>query len=382
MPQQRFWRKRAVSLGLTAGAATAMVVGGLPHVAYGATLTGTITITTPTTGKLGADTAKQVLVLTVTGQTLSEALVTGVNLGTDANCQNIPTYIVTSATTIAVKTPTGGCPATTAPNGDPIDIVFAGNNTLSKASGLYFVTPPSIAATSDKPVINENSSLLASTNQVQRFITNGGQTVRVKAASTYAFDPRTSQGLAVQFGGKAVTELKVYDTNGSLVAATASAAPGVGNYLTFKTPVGLSINDASLTITQGGVSKTFPASDTGASVVAAPTVTSLSVTSGRAKGSTNTVITGTGFDKTLTDYTSQTPTWAVNFCGTAGTVTAVNATGTQLTVTTPDVTNSPTGLGTGVFAGSCPVTVVDSTDPNTPISSPISSGGYFNFLNE
>ncbi|WP_426508874.1 hypothetical protein ACPPVO_59875 [Dactylosporangium sp. McL0621] len=159
MTQQQFWRKRAVSLGLSTAAATAVIVGGLPYVAHAA-LTGTIAITTPSTGKLAADTAKQVLVLTVTGQTLSEALVTGVNLGTDTNCQNIPTYIVTSATTLAVKTPTGGCPATTTSGGDSIDILFAGGNTLSKTGGLTFIAPPAIAAASDKPVINDNSALL------------------------------------------------------------------------------------------------------------------------------------------------------------------------------------------------------------------------------
>src|SRR4051794_27627433 len=144
MSQQRFWRKRAVALTVSAGAATAMIVGGLPHIAYAAALTGTIVISTPTTGKLAAGTAKQVLTLTVTGQTLSEALVTGVDLGPD--CLNVPTYIVTSATTIAVKTPSSpvGCAATTASGGDNIVINFAGGNTLTKTGGLFFINPPAI----------------------------------------------------------------------------------------------------------------------------------------------------------------------------------------------------------------------------------------------
>ncbi|MER7002950.1 hypothetical protein ABT297_07870 [Dactylosporangium sp. NPDC000555] len=378
MPLHRFWRKRAVALSVSASAATAAIVAGLPHVAYGATLPGTITITSPTTGKIAAGTDKQVLLLTVAGQTLSEALVTGVNLGADPDCQNISSYVVTSATTIAVKTPTGGCPATTAPTGDNIDIVFAGNNTVRKTGGLYFVTPPAIAAVSNKPVINENSALLLAANQITRFVTSGGQTVRVKADANYAFDPRASAGLGVTFGGKPVTELKVYDSSGTQVLATTTTAPAVGNYLTFKTGAGMSANDSSLTVTQNGVSKTFSSTDTGVSVVAAPTVTSLSVTSGKIKAPVSTIVTGANFSKTLADYTG-TPTWKVNFCNTAGTVTAINAAGTTLTVTTPDVSNDVDGLGTGVYAGTCPVTIVDVTNS---ITSPISAGGYFNFLNE
>ncbi|MFI5913822.1 hypothetical protein [Dactylosporangium sp. NPDC051541] len=384
MPQQRFWRKRAVKLALSTAAGTAIIVGGLPHVAYGAALSGTIAITTPTTGKLAAATAKQVLTLTVTGQTLSEALVTSVDLGPD--CLAVPTYIVTSPTTIAVKTPTAGCAATTVTAGDNIVINFAGGNTLTKTGGLFFITPPAIAAAASKPVITENSALLNTTDQVQRVLAAGGQTVRVKAASTYAFDPRTAQGLAVTFGGKAVTDLKVYDDSGSapvLVSATATSAPAAGNFMTFKTGVGMSSNDASLTITQGGVSKTFAASDTGASVVAVPTVTSLSVTSGRSKGATSTVLTTSALpDKDVTHWQGGSATWAVNFCGKAGTVTAVNTAGTGITVTTPDVSDDANGLGTGVFAGSCPVTIVDQTVSGSPVVGPVTPGGYFNFLNE
>nr|BFE64400.1 hypothetical protein GCM10020063_089260 [Dactylosporangium thailandense] len=383
MPQQRFWRKRAVSLGVTAAAASAVIVGGLPHVAYGATLTGTIAITTPSTGKLAAGTAKQVLLLTVTGQTLSEALITGVNLGTDASCQNIPTYIVTSATTLAVKTPSGGCPATTATGGDGIDILFAGGNTLSKANGLFFITPPAIAALADKPVINDNSALLDPTAQTRRFVTAGGQTVRVKADSAYAFDPRTSAGLAVTFGGKPATEIKVYDASGTLIPANTASAPAAGNYLTFKSPAGLTTTDASLAISQGGVSKTFAVSDTGANIIAVPTVTSLSVSSGRAKGATSTVLTtSTLVSKTLADYQGGSATWGVYFCNKPAAVTAVNTAGTQITVTTPDVTNDADGLGTNVYAGSCPVTIADLTDNANPVKGPVTAGGYFNFLNE
>ncbi|MGI5246231.1 IPT/TIG domain-containing protein [Dactylosporangium sp. CA-139066] len=381
----QLWRKRAVALGLGAGAATATIVAGLPHVAYADALTGTIAITSPTSGKLAAATAKQVILLTVTGQPLSEAFVTSVDLGSDPACAGLVSYIVTSATTIAVKTPTGGCAATDTtanPNGEPIVINFAGSNTLTKtpsatAKGVFFVAAPSIAATN--AVITENSSLL--TTPVSRFVTNGGQTVRVSAGASFAFDPRSSASLGVTFGGKAGTEVKVYDgTTNAQIPASTSTAPAAGNYLTFKTATGMSASDSSLTVTQNGVSKTFTSTDTGASIVASPTVTSLSVTSGKTKAQTSTVITGTGFDKTLADYTSG--DWLVNFCGKAATVTAVDTTGTKLTVTTPDVADDPTGLGTGKFAGPCPVTVVNNTVPASPVPSPITPGSYFTFLSE
>ncbi|GAA0724627.1 hypothetical protein Drose_37940 [Dactylosporangium roseum] len=376
----RTWRKRAFATTLSAAAATATVLAGLPAPAQAAALTGTITITSPIGGKVAADTAKQVILLTVAGQTLSEALVTSVDLGEDTDCQGITSYVVTSPTTIAVKTPTGGCaatsPALTA--GDNIVINFAGSNTLTKTGGLFLINPPAIAALSDKPIIADNSSQLQTTNQVQRFVTNGGQIVRVKADSTYAFDPRTAAGLSVTFSGKPATEVKVYTGDGTQILPNTPSAPAAGNYMTFKTPIGLNANDSNITITQNGVSKTFTTTDTGVSVVAAPTVSTLTVTSGKARGSTNTVVNGTGFSKVLTDYTTG-ATWAVQFCGVAGTVTAVNATGTAITVTTPDVTDTNPGLGSGIFAGTCGVRVVDVTNS---ISSPLTPGSYFNFLAE
>jgi hypothetical protein len=378
----QLWRKRALALGLSAGAATATLVAGLPHVAFADVLTGTIAITSPTSGKLAAATAKQVILLTVTGQPLSEAFVTSVDLGADPACAGLVSYIVTSATTIAVKTPTGGCAATDTtanPNGEPIVINFAGPNTLTRTpsattKGVFFVSAPSIAATNS--VITENSSLM--TTPITRFVTNGGQVVRVSAGASFAFDPRSSASLGATLGGKAGTDVKVYDTNGAQILASTTSTPAVGNYMTFKTASGMSASDSSLTLTQNGVSKTFTSTDTGASIVASPTVTSLSVTSGKTKASTSTVITGTNFDKTLADYTSG--DWLVNFCGKAATVTAADT--TKLTVTTPDVADDATGLGVGKFAGPCPVTVVNNTVPASPVTSPVSPGGYFNFLSE
>jgi hypothetical protein len=379
MPSHRFWRNRAVAIGVSATAAAA-TVAGVPPVAHADAMPGTITIATPANGRLAAGTAKQVLMLNVAGATLSEGQVIGVNLGSSPACQSIPTYIITSATTMTVKTPTGGCPVTTAPDGDNIEILFAGGKTLTKTGGLYLVTPPAIAAAADRPVINDNSAMLASANQVTRFLASGGQTVRVRADATYAFDPRGAAALGVTFGGKPGSEVKVFDgATGVQVMPTTDAAPGAGNYLTFKTVAGLSADDAGLTITQNGVSRTFAAADTGVSIMVAPAVASLSVTSGKSRAPTSTVVTGSGFSKTLADYTGDAPTWRVQFCRVRATVTAVNATGTSLTVTTPDVSDNADGLGKGVFAGTCPVTV---TDVGTGATSPISGGGYFSFLNE
>jgi hypothetical protein len=380
----QLWRKRAVALGLCTSAATATIVAGLPHVAYADPLTGSIALTSPTTGKLAAGLAKQVLLLTVTGQPLSEAFVTGVQLGGDSNCANIISYIVTSPTTLAVKTPDNGCAATDTgqnANGEDIVIKFAGGNTLTRTAsastkGVFFVAPPAIAASN--AVITENSSEL--TTPIKQFVSNGGQLVRVASGASFAFDPRGVAGLAVSFGGKPGTDVKVYAADGTPIASSVSQAPSASNYLTFKSATGMSTADPSLTITQNGVAKTFTTTDTGATIVASPTVTSLSVTSGKVKTAVSTVITGTGFSKVLGDYTTA---WTVNFCGKAGTVTAVDTSGgTKITVTTPtDVADDPAGLGTGKFSGSCAVTVTNGSG-QSPITSPVSPGSYFQFLSE
>lgn len=377
-------RGQRLVTAVSAAAAAALCLTALPaNVAFAAVTPGTLTVTLPANGKLAAETGKQVVVLTVSGTgavALSESNVTGVTLGTDPACANLQNYVVTSATTVTVKTPNAGCAAAAA---GPVSILFGADDPVTKATGITFVEAPAIDLLANKPVITENSTALAAGQKVQRFVTNGAQNVRVYAANDFAFDPRTAAGLGVAMGGKAGTAVKVYDASGVLLAATAAGV--VGNSLSFTTGAGMTAGNNILSITQDGVSKTFLAAETGLSVVAAPTVTSLSVTSGKAGAATTTVITGTKFDTVATHYTDASPTAYVTFCGVAATsfgATAVNAAGTQITVITPtSVGNASPGLGTGNYYGPCKVQVgSDMSDPTT--MSPMTAGNVFTFLAE
>ncbi|WP_433366452.1 hypothetical protein ACQPZX_37760 [Actinoplanes sp. CA-142083] len=292
------------------------------------------------------------------------------------SCTNIQSYVVTSATTVTVKTPALGCTASSG-SGDNVSIIV-GSDDITTANAITFVTPPAIDVVGNKPVTADNSLVLASGQKVQKFTTNGGQYVRVVADAAYAFDPRSAAGLAVTFGGKAGTDIKVYADADDTTALANSVAGTAGNSFTFKTASGLTAAaDPTLTITQNGVSSSFQTAATGASIVNAPTITSMSVTSGKAKASTTTVITGTHFDTTAANYGSTTN---VTFCGVAATSygnPAVNAAGTQITVVTPDVTNVTPGLGVGYYAGSCGVVVDDGTN-----KSPVTPASVFTFLKE
>jgi hypothetical protein len=369
------WRHSRLAIAVFAGAIAATSLAALtPTAAEAAALTGTITVTTPTNAKLAALTAKQVVVLTVAGTgvpALTEDSVASVGLG-PTPCDALTTYVVTSATVITAKTP-ATCPAGV---GD-IVITFASGDTLTKVGGITFVAPPSIELLAVKPVINDNSAALPVLNQHQRFGTGGGQVVRVKADSSFAFDPRSAATLTASMGGKAGTEIKVYADATSSVPLASSVAGVLNNSMSFKTAAGMT--DSSVTLTQNGVSKTFATAATGAVVAALPTVTSLSVQSGKA-GATNvsTVITGTNFPKVLADLTDATK-WLVNFCGVAATPTLASTTGLTMTVTVPDVAGQALGLGASTYAGPCPVTVTDVVATQT---SAITPGSDYMVINE
>jgi hypothetical protein len=373
-PSHRIRLAAAVGSGFLAAT---FVTALLPTAAHADALPGTLAVTTPSNGKLAADTAKQVVVLTVSGTgatVLTEDNVTGIKLSADTDCDDLTNYVVTSATTVTVKTPTDGCAASAA--GDVA--ILLGSDTITKVNGLAFIAPPAILAVGSKPVINDNSALLSTSDQQRRFSTTGGQTVRIKAGANFAFSPKSASALSVTIGGKLATDLKVYDSiNGTVPLAT--TADGVNaNSLTVKTTTGM-VGD-TVTISQDGVSKSFASAAHLATVVAVPTVTSLSVNSGRAKGTVSTVITGTNLPKLLADAID-TDKWLVEFCGVAGTVTAASSAGTALTVTVPDLSVA-SGLGTTTYAGTCRVKVTDVAAVGGAVSSPISSGAYFIALNE
>jgi hypothetical protein len=349
--------------------------------------TGTLAVTTPSNFKLAADTAKQVIILTVSGTNatkLSEDNVKDVTLhDTDTDCQNLDTYVVTSPTTVTIKTPTGGCSVSlTGP--EDVVIEFTDTTTLTKTDGLTFVPPPAVKAASGtvQPVSTEYSADLTYAQIKKRFLSTGGQTVRVLADATYAFDPRSTAGLKVNLGGKDGTEVKVFTVAGAALPSTSTEAQvtaEVGNFLTFKTASGMDTATDTLVITQNGVSKSFTGAPVGSfDVVAGPVITAISPGFGKPNGGTTVTITATGLDKTLTAGTDT----KVFFCGIEGTGAAFNTAGTALTVTTPNVTNSVNGLGTGNYAGTCPVTITLPNATPSPYTSPLNGASVFGFPNE
>jgi hypothetical protein len=319
-------------------------------------------------------------VFTITGTNFDENNIVDIDIAAaPVGCTGISSYIVTSPTTIVVKTPTAGCTASVDQvNGETITINETGGvGTLSNvpataAQRLIFVPPPEIDLLANKPVITDASSQLATANQVVNLIPAGNQTIRVKALGSYRFDQRTTAGLSASLGGKPLTAIAVYNTTGTATGPT-GIPDADGNWFTAKSPVPLVAGGAySLTVTQFGVSKTFAQAATGLTWNAVPTAASLDVKEGKAAGGTTVKVTGTGFSTTVADYNDGSGNTNVKVCGTEATVTA--ATATLITFTTPDVGNvaAPAGLGLTVYSGVCPVTVTDAAGGVSPLTANLS----------
>jgi hypothetical protein len=349
--------------------------------ASAAVLTGNIVVSSPTTGKVAANTAKQVILLTLTlpaGTTLSEENIKTVSLGA-TRCTDMEWYIVTGTTQIAAKTPddadddaNDGCaPTASSTTGETIVITFANDDTLTKAgSNLFFVAPPAIAAANTGPVVTENSYKITDPDdRVKRLIASGGQTVRITASADFAFSGGTAAGLSVTIGGKALTEVKAWNKAGTTALTAAAADADKGNTLTGKTATGMTTSSPTVVITQNGVSKSFNTTASGITVVAAPVVTALSLTSVKAGVDTNVTVTGTGLATTAT----------AKVCGvTATVVTPPTSAGTSMVITVPaGIVDADPGLGTGVYAGVCPVVITGNS-----VDSPISEKSWIAVVSE
>jgi hypothetical protein len=339
------------------------------------------TLTAVAPSKVAALTLNQVV--TLTGTNFDESQIASIDLGT---CTGLTTYVVASTTSIVVKTP-NTCAASAGGTAETVTINEPANaGALTKATALTFVTAPALALLANFPIITENSAALTVPKVVLNptgASTTGLQRIRVTAlAGGYEFDARAASGVTATIGGRALTALTVYNVDGTLQSTTTGPPTGdTGNYFVATLPTALTTaSSLTLYVTSLGVTRSFAAAVTGISWWAGPIVTSLDVTSGKAKGGTTVKITGTGFvpDPTPTSPpTKYDGTIAdVTFCGitvTAAKVTA--ATATLITLTTPDASVASPGLGTTVFEGACPVRV--SAGANT---SPISPGSYFVYL--
>jgi len=156
----------------------------------------------------------------------------------------------------------------------------------------------------------------------------GGFTQVTINGSNFTTDP---SHFTVAIGGVAVS-------SGRLISATTTQ-------IVFKTPPGTGTQD--ITVTTDGGTSTTSAADQFTYLPPAPTLTSISPTSGSTTGGTSVTITGTNFATTPGDNT-------VDFGTVAATVTAASA--TSLTVTAPagtgtqDVTVTTAGGTTSITA--------------------------------
>lgn len=368
--------RRARSVAATASAAV-LVTGASLVASATPAFAADMTITSVSPTKVAATLANRVI--TITGTNFDEDSIASITVGGDADCASLTSYVVTSPTTISVKTPGNGtntasvpgCAASSGGTAEPVTITASstGGANVTKASAVTFVPPPSVATASSSqlPVITENSSEVAVANQVQALNAVGGQTIRIRAGADFAFSGAGTAGLSGTLGGKPLSTVGFLSSTGATQAN--SAAGDNANYWIAKTGTGLTASTTpELTITQNTVSRTFATAATGLTIVATPTVTSLDVQSGKTNGSTTVKITGTGFSATTTDNT-------VTFCGASANVTA--ATTTLLTVTTPTVSSTAgttPGLGTAT-AGVCPVVVTKGG-----VASPVTSTSFFAFV--
>ncbi len=333
-------RSRTVRV-LAATATATVAAAGL--VAVGTTSAGAatstlMTITKTSVHRLPALTANQVI--TVTGTGFDEDLISSVGIG---GCTSDPTYVVSSPTTLLVKT-AADCAVGTA---KVITVTDTSSNTAvsnpAAAGGamtLDFVAAPTIKKASDtvKPVVTENSAGSAFAKQVTTAVTKGGTVIRVFSGST-PFTTSTAYPLSASLGGVALTGVTM-PTGGAYFTGT------VGAHAADAAPV--------LKITNNGVTKSFGYGAGGTAAVDgthdfqyAGTGISVSPTSGPLSGGGKLTITGSGFGSTTTVKVdgadcpkSGTPTATTVVCtlaagSTAGPVSVVTTTGSVTSSISP-----------------------------------------------
>jgi hypothetical protein len=293
----------------------------------GATASTLVHITAVSPHLVAATTANQVI--TVTGSGFDESVISGVAV---TGC-TAPTYIVSSATTLLIKTD-ATCLAAASPNVF-VTITDTSNNTAVSvpsatggAQALSFIAPPTIATESATvhPVTTDATAGMSYAAQTAVGIsgtTKGGTVIRVTSGAT-GFSTSTATPLAASLDGVAMTGVTLGGGNGV-----------AGNY--FTATLGAHAADAApvLKITNNGVSKSFLY---GTGNVAGTfdfqiggSVITVAPASGPSKGGNHLVITGSGFSTTAAND-------AVSLIGAGGPVTCPvlgTPTATSITCTVP-----------------------------------------------
>ncbi len=315
------------------------------------------TITSLSTHLVPATTLNQVL--TVTGTGFSEDVISGVSIyktdGTTKACTTDPMYIVTSATSLVLKTPAdcavGVNNIITITDDTTTDTVSSTPTsptaTIAAAQKLDFVAPPTLGAvptdltTGTYPVVSVNTALQKPINQVVTAPVTGGTTIRVTAGSTL-FATSTTLPLAASLGGVALTNLVAHYSSGntgpidSFTAKTGAHAAG---------PV-------SLAVTSGGVTKSF--SNALTNFTYAGTAITVAPAFGPTDGGNVIKIAGAGF------VPSGTGASTVKVCGVSTTVltsTGNTPSATSLSVTAPAFSDPTATTATTAIDGTCTVQV-------------------------
>jgi len=291
-------RTRRRTIGLVTAAA--VVAAGVTFANSAGAATSTIvTITKVNPAPIAALTANQVI--TVTGTGFDEASITDVSFS-NTGCTALP-YIVTSATTLVVKTKATCVAATNV----VVTITDSSSNTAvstpltGTAMKLNFITAPDLATPSATvhPIVLDNTSSLTYANQTS-FGTSApalkaGSVIRVTSGAVPFVNVASTNPLSAKVNGVAVTDVTVVGS-------------GAGNYFTAKlgsTPASATPNIA---ITNNLVTKTFTYNlPAGSPVVYTPGThdfkiagSGIAVTPafGAVKGGTVLSIAGSGFSTT------------------------------------------------------------------------------------
>jgi hypothetical protein len=371
--------RRSRAVAVTASAAV-LVIGASLVTQASPAYADAMTITTVLPIKVAAGLANRVVV--ITGTNFDEDLIGGVTLGADPDCALLTSYVVSSATSISVKTPGNGtagappgCAASSGGTAETVTIVAADLTTTlaAKTSAITFVPPPAIATISgsQNAVITENSSALPIASQVTQLNAAGNQIIRIKAGASFAFTGAGSS-LSGTLGGKALTTVSFLSAADG--PQTLTGAGDNGNTWIAKTGTSLTASATpTLTITQSAVSRSFTSVETGLTIVAVPTVTSLGVKEGKSGAATATTIVGTNFGTTIGEI-------GVTFCGVAAPAPSA-VTATLITLVTPTaVAGLSPGLGLLTNSGVCPVVVTRTPSGGSALVSPVSTTSAFTFL--
>jgi hypothetical protein len=317
-------RRSLAARAVAATATVAAAVGGFALMAPSADAgTSTLfTVTKLSVHRLPASTANQVITLTGTG--FDEDLLKSVTIN---GCTTAPSYVVSSPTSLLVKTAADCVTSSTG----VITLTDTSNDTYATVPGttggaqaLAFIAAPTIATASAtvKPVVTENSVAGAFADQQTTANTKGGTVVRVKAGAT-PFVNSTTYPLAASLSGVALTKVTMPVGGAYLTGVLGAHAPDAA-------PV--------LKVTSNGVSKSFSYGAGGASATAgthdfkyAGTSIAVSPATGPLSGGVLT-ITGSGFSTTAANNTV---TVGGVSCPVSGTPTATVVKCTAAAVTSP-----------------------------------------------